>query len=134
LCIPSSVETVSLDCFLDCGSLSGRTFEPGPRLSTLGRSALPRQSHLHSIWLSATLRQVTGLSLANSELRNTAVDGENRFLRISGNYLLDFEQICLVRYFGQATALISPSSIVSISSEMSSSKVSRNDRNTHWKW
>jgi hypothetical protein len=70
---------------------------------------------LHSICIPATLRQITGLAMAGSGIRNITVDVDNRFLRVCGDFLTDFDGRCLIRYFGNEHEVTIGRDIASIS-------------------
>jgi hypothetical protein len=85
---------------MDCTQLSSLIWQDDCRLSTIGDRTFCRCSSLQSICLPAALCQVTGLAMVESGIRNVTVDSRNRFFRVSGDFLLDFNESCVVRYFG----------------------------------
>jgi hypothetical protein len=64
-----------------------------------------------SIDLPPGRTQITGLALARSKIESITVDPENPFLRVSGDFLVDFRGDCLVRYFGNASEIVIPADI-----------------------
>jgi hypothetical protein len=46
------------------------------------------------------VRHCAGSAIARSALQDVAVDPQNRFLRVSGGFLVDFGGVSLVRYLG----------------------------------
>jgi hypothetical protein len=100
MCIPSSVETIGEFCFRECQSLSDLTFEAGSAISHIGNLAFTDCWSLPSICIPAGLRQLTGLALADSGIDTVTVEAGNEFFKVRGDYVVDFEERCLVRYFG----------------------------------
>jgi hypothetical protein len=115
ICIPSSVETIAKSCFGFCENLSDFTFESGSRISTIGDAAFVNCASLQAISIPSGLRQVTGLAFADSRLWNVAVDPNNRFLRVAGDFLIASVPITLVRYFGNRSCLMISKRIQGIS-------------------
>jgi hypothetical protein len=105
IALPSSVETVSEYCFWRCENLSKLSFHSGARLSNFGEYAFSRCSSLRSICLPAAVRQISGLALAGSAIGSVSVHSRNRFLRVSGDFLVDFERRSLVRYLGNESTV-----------------------------
>jgi hypothetical protein len=58
ICIPSSIEDISDQCFLDCSALSTVVFEFGAKLSTLGSRAFGYCESLQSIYLPSLVREI----------------------------------------------------------------------------
>jgi hypothetical protein len=50
--------------------------------------------------MPASLCAITGLTIAGSGIVNLVVVSGHQLFRVSGHFLLDFEEICLIRYFG----------------------------------
>jgi hypothetical protein len=113
ICIPSSITTICASCFSDCGSLSTVLFEPGSKLRSIGPSAFHLCARLKSLFLPAGVCEVTGLSMDDSGIENVIVDPENAYFRVCGDFLLDFRESCMVRYFGRA-ADVSISNVIEV--------------------
>jgi hypothetical protein len=100
ICIPLSVATIAESCFIHCDNLSGLTFEPGSEPALIGDNAFADCQSLHAICIPARVREVRGLAMARSGIRNVTVASGNQFFRVSGPFLVDFGGTCLIRYFG----------------------------------
>jgi hypothetical protein len=101
ICLPSSIQIIGNKCFFECKSLSNLTFEPGSELSTLPGTGFADCLSLRLICLPASLREVGGFSLANCGIESVSVDPRNRFLKVSGGFLVDFSGHSLVRCLGR---------------------------------
>jgi hypothetical protein len=53
ICLPASIKTIGEFCFAGCSSLSSVTFEPGAKLSKLGRAVFQRSS-LETIFIPSS--------------------------------------------------------------------------------
>jgi hypothetical protein len=106
ICIPYSVELLGEHCFEGCGSLSTVTFESGSKLTRIEQYAFSGCSSLRSISLPASLEMIDGSALLLTGISRITIEDGNRHLRISGNLLLDFEGICVIRYFGTDSTVI----------------------------
>jgi hypothetical protein len=58
ICIPSSIETISENCFWNCTNLSILTFESGCKVSSLGDSAFAHCSSLQSICIPSSIETI----------------------------------------------------------------------------
>jgi hypothetical protein len=60
ICIPSSVQIISIQCCSGCANLSTVTFEPGSKLSRLKDEAFRGCSSLSSICLPSSVQSIDG--------------------------------------------------------------------------
>jgi hypothetical protein len=65
ICIPSSIETISKNCFRNCKTLSILTFEAGCKVSNLGESAFENCSSLQSICIPSSIETISNLCFYN---------------------------------------------------------------------
>jgi hypothetical protein len=80
--------------------LSKVTFEQDSRIARMAASVFDGCSSLRSIDIPAGLREISGLAMADSGIGSVTVDSGNQFLRMSGDFLVDFRGVSLLRYFG----------------------------------
>jgi hypothetical protein len=95
-------------------NLSLLAFEFDSELSILGDGAFSRCWRLNSLFITASLHQLTGLSMAVSGIRNITLDEDSPFFRVCDDFVVDFPETCLVWYFGQRKEVTMSSDIVSI--------------------
>jgi hypothetical protein len=103
-----------MGCFAGLTHLSSLTFESGSRLREIGDSAFADCHSLKSISLPASLAVVSGLSFAESSIERVVVDESNPHYFISGDFLVGFEGMILIRYFGHSESVIIERNIGSI--------------------
>jgi hypothetical protein len=115
LTIPSSMEHISHCCFVGCWSLSSLTFEPCARISVLGDGVFPGWESLESLSIPASVRELSGLLFHDSWIWNVTVERRNRFLGVSGDFLVTFQESCLVRYLAMESDLVISKDIQPIS-------------------
>jgi hypothetical protein len=100
ICIPSSVETLGKYCFRRCRSLSTITFESDSRLLCIGWGAFSRCSSLSAICLPPRLRELYPEAFVGSNVREISIAAGNSHFKVRGSFLMDFECIWIVHYFG----------------------------------
>jgi hypothetical protein len=100
ICLPASVESVGNLSVSPCASLSLFTFESGSKLTRIETRALYGCPLLKSICLPASLQMLDGSALARTGISRITLEEGHRHFRISGNFLLDFDGISVIRYFG----------------------------------
>jgi hypothetical protein len=61
ICIPSSIEKISDECF-NCSYLSHVAFEFGSNLSTIGANAFEKCPEIRSFWIPPSVEAITGYS------------------------------------------------------------------------
>jgi hypothetical protein len=104
--LPSSVETVGKSCFRDCKTLSNVWFEGGCRLSVFPDSLFEGCSSLDWVSIPAGVCQIHGSSLGGSGVSRLLIDAPNRFFRLCGDFLVNFDETSLIRYLGHDTDVI----------------------------
>jgi hypothetical protein len=98
--LPASVEFLGEASFSSCNSLSSFTFESESKLTQIEAKALSGCNSLPSICLPASLRTIDGSAFARTDISIIAVEDGNRHLSVSGDFLVDFDCISVIRYFG----------------------------------
>jgi hypothetical protein len=94
-----NVEILGTGCFFHCKPLSSLTFESGSRLTRIEARAL--EGLLTSLCLPASVQKIDGSALAG--IPHITIEDGNRHFRVSGDFLLDFAGVAVVRYFGFGT-------------------------------
>jgi hypothetical protein len=88
------------DLFSECWSLSALTFESNSQLDRIGAFAFSECSSLKSIRIPSSVQIVDGTTFIDSEISEIAVAEGNPCFSISHDFLLDFDGISVIRYFG----------------------------------
>jgi hypothetical protein len=104
--VPASVEVLRENCFVDLIHLSSLRFEPGSNLREIEDSVFSNCQSLKSISLPASLAAISGLSLAGSCIETVVVDELNPHYFVSGDFLVAFDGMTLIRYFGHSDNLM----------------------------
>jgi hypothetical protein len=84
----------------DASKVERITFEQGSHLREVQKWCFSGFESLKSICLPASVQSMDGRSFLFSRLSEISIESGNRFFRASGPFLLDFEGIRIVRYFG----------------------------------
>jgi hypothetical protein len=103
ICLPSSVEKLGYRCFDDCRSLSSITFEPNCELWCIECDAFGNCSSLSSICLPRKLRKLDLPAFTGSNLGEIEIEEGNCDLKLDGSFLVDFDNISIKYYFGDAS-------------------------------
>jgi hypothetical protein len=111
ICIPVSVRLFPHDCFNSCKLLSSLTFERGSIVTQIDFFSLYSCSSLKSICLPASLAIIDGSNFYDSVISHIAVEDGNRHFRVCGDFLIDFEGITVIRYFGSDSHVRLPRNI-----------------------
>jgi hypothetical protein len=77
------VAIIAESCFMHCGNLSELTFEPGSVPAVVGDYAFGHWLSLRSICAPARVREVRGLAMAGSGVRNVTVASDSQFFPVS---------------------------------------------------
>jgi hypothetical protein len=105
ICCPSSVKRLGNECFCKYKSLSTVTFESDSQLLSLAESAFQYCSSLSSFCIPPCLQELGKGAFEVRNLREISVAAGNRHFRVSGSFLLDFECISMMLYFGSESAV-----------------------------
>jgi hypothetical protein len=111
LCVPASVEHLSVNCFSGLPQLSSLTFASGSLLKLIEGLAFSHCPALKSICLPALLFSLSGYAFVGSSIEHIFVDAASPYFFASGPFLLDFKRITVIRYFGRAENLTVPRAI-----------------------
>jgi hypothetical protein len=103
--VPASLEVVPARCFAYLIHLSSLTFEPGSKLREIQDSAFANCTSLQSISLPASLAVISGASFAESHIKSVVIDESNPHYFVSGDFLLAFDGMKLIRYFGHSDSV-----------------------------
>jgi hypothetical protein len=98
--IPASVKVIPSNCFADLHSLTSLIFEPGSKLTEIQDLAFSRCRSLKSISLPATLSVIDSMAFVGSCIEAVHVDEANPHYFVSGDFLVAFNGMTLIRYFG----------------------------------
>jgi hypothetical protein len=117
ICIPASVELirswVAADDDYDYPPILVEriTFEPGSRLREIQKWSFSVCDSLRAICLPASVEVLDGRAFVFSPLQEIRIEPGNRFFRVSGPFLLDYDGVFIVRYFGSENEVTIPSEI-----------------------
>jgi hypothetical protein len=100
--VPASVEVLCARCFAGLDHLSSLTFEPGSKLRAIEGSVFSDCPSLESISLPPSLAVISGLLFAESSIERVIVDESNPHYFVSDDFLVAFEGMRLIRYFGHS--------------------------------
>jgi hypothetical protein len=103
ICIPSSIISISKDCFHWCQGLSFLAFELGSRLSAIERGAFGECFALLSMSLPAGLEQIAASALCWPSLEHIGIDSRNQHFSVSESSFLVFQRLSIVGHVGTAT-------------------------------
>jgi hypothetical protein len=117
ICIPASVEVIRKEVFLPGPSwilgtsLQTLTFEAGSKLQRIETRAVSECSLLKSICLPASVTEIGGGAFSKSGICEISLEADNRHFVVFDDFLMDFERICVIQYFGRESDLIIPSNV-----------------------
>jgi hypothetical protein len=95
-----SVEIIGSYSFALSGDLRGLRFEPGSKLTRIGRRAFTRCPRLWSIVIPASVTTIRGGAFAESGIRQISIEDGNEHFCVIGDFLLDITQTSLIAFFG----------------------------------
>jgi hypothetical protein len=101
--IPSSVTILRRSCFNECHSLSTLTFESNSKLYRIEAEAFQGCSSLKSICIPASVQMIDGSAFIDSGISKITIAEGNSYFSVRDDFLLDFEGIAVLRYFGQSS-------------------------------
>jgi hypothetical protein len=110
--IPPSVKTIHPFLFYDPVTYFERcrletiTFEKNSNLENIGPHAFYGCDSLTSIFLPASVTLLNGLSFAACGLRQIAIEANNRWFHVKGNFLMTLDDIKMIRYFGSSSEVM----------------------------
>jgi hypothetical protein len=111
ICVPASVEFIRSYCFSPSfdqsapSRLETVTFEPRSKLRTIQSHAFDSCHLLTQICIPAATGGVDGLTFANCGIRTITVEPGNRYVHVSGGFLMDIKDLYAVRYFAMGTVV-----------------------------
>jgi hypothetical protein len=115
ICIPASVEVIRKYAFAACclspPPVLTLTFEAGSKLQRIETGAFSECSSLKSICLPASVTEIGGGAFCDSGIREISIKDGNRNFVDFDDFLMDFDQICVIHYFGCESDLMIPSSV-----------------------
>jgi hypothetical protein len=106
ICLPASVEDLDNGSLADLSKLSTLTFESGSRLRIIWGQVFCRSPSLKSIFLPASVSRLNGFSFIKSSLEEIIVDEANPHYYVSGPFLIAFDGMKLIHYFGTAVNIV----------------------------
>jgi hypothetical protein len=98
--IEKHIEELDSGCFSGCVTLSSVIFEPGSRLLRVKSDAFYKCPSLLSICLPSEVRECSGIALVGQNSQAITIAPGNRWLSMSGDFLMDFQGSSIKRYFG----------------------------------
>jgi hypothetical protein len=98
--IPSNVETISTRCFCFCSKLTNVTFESGSKLSVIEIEVFSSCESLTSFHIPCSSSRIDGSAFLATPISTITIDGNNCHFSFSSPFLMDFEGISIIRYFG----------------------------------
>jgi hypothetical protein len=84
------------------------TFESGSRLQAIRISAFAGCYELESICLSASAEQIEGGAFSQSGIRDIQIESGNTHFRARDSFLMDFDERCILHYFGSDATVTIP--------------------------
>jgi hypothetical protein len=99
ICVPRGVRSLGQGCFQKA-QIAACTFEPGSELGRIGGNCFTGCS-LTSIEIPGNVTEISGSAFVGSSMQMISVDAHNSKLRIARDFLLDFVDFKLARYFGR---------------------------------
>jgi hypothetical protein len=87
------------------------TFERVAKIAKLDQFAFGFCLSLQSLFIPASLRHMTGLSIAGCDIKSVTVDEENRLFTFCDDFLIDLGEMWLVRYCGHEKDVVVGSDI-----------------------
>jgi hypothetical protein len=121
LFVPASVEFIGSYCFVDPdddepqSAIPEIIFEAGSKLREIDDSAFYNCPDLLSISLPASLEFIKGSSFDGCDLEQIVIDPANPFFHVSGGFIVDANDRCIIRYFGTGEEVTVPSHIETLS-------------------
>jgi hypothetical protein len=104
--VPASVEVLRQKCFAGLTHLSSLSFESGSKLRAIEKLAFENCRSLKSISLPSSLKLISGASFANSSIERIVIDESNSHYFVSGDFLVAFDGMTVIRYFGHSETVI----------------------------
>jgi hypothetical protein len=109
ICLPPSIELFDFRAFADLDALSSLTFEPGSKLTEIRGLAFSHGRSLQSISLPSSLSMIDCKAFIDSSIERVHIEEANRHYFMSGAFLIAFDGMKLIRYFGyDNTVLFTP--------------------------
>jgi hypothetical protein len=109
--IPPQIEVIWPSAFSLCEDLSVIEFARDTKLYRIYANAFDKCSLLKSICIPASVDSIDSQAFAFPCLSDVQVADGNRYFRVSGDFLLDFEGTSLVCYLGRDSAVAVPPEI-----------------------
>jgi hypothetical protein len=100
--------------FEDCGMSSPLltvTFETGSKLRCIETLAFSHCSSLTSICLPASVEEIEGGAFSSSDIREITIEKGNRNFVVVDHFLMEFEKISVIQYFGRESCPKVPSGV-----------------------
>jgi hypothetical protein len=104
--IPSSVESIGSFCFDSDQRLRLIEVAADSRLSILGDGLFRGCGYLRSLFIPASVRQLTGVTFVSSWIRSIDVDEANSVFEIDGDFVVNLEENSIVWYFGTENEIV----------------------------
>jgi hypothetical protein len=120
--IPAPILSIGSRCFVrphwrdPVCALETVTFEPDSKLQTIEPFAFSGCLALQSICLPASVETLDGSCFSQTGLRRIELEPGNRFFAIAGDFLVDIQQVSLIRYFGSGPDVVIPANFEKIGS------------------
>jgi hypothetical protein len=108
ICLPASVEVLGVYCFSDLAQLSLVTFESGSKLREMKEGVFANCPLLKSIFLPASVPITSGSPFIGSSIDEIHVDDANPYCFVSGEFLITYHEMKLIRYFGMSANVTIP--------------------------
>jgi hypothetical protein len=113
--IPSSVQSMGYECFLNCPVLSSLVFERGCQVSSFRGRLFEKCGSLKSLCLPASLKTFGEPVASYLRMTYVTIEDGNRSLRLSHGLLVDLHAGSCRRYFGKEETVVIPADINEIS-------------------
>jgi hypothetical protein len=113
--IPSSVEILGAECFLQCDSLSSITFESNSRLTTIEALVFASTS-AQSIVLPRSVRFIDGSAFCHTKFSSVLIEGGGDAIIYKNDFLIDVVNHKLIRDFARGRIRTIPKDIEIIGS------------------
>jgi hypothetical protein len=100
--VPREIAILGACCLSSCKNILSISFAEGSELKEIERDAM-RETDLAFFRIPASVEKIHGSAFGDATTMEVTVDEANSHFRVDGDFLLDFDGRCLIRYFGRSS-------------------------------